>query len=81
MCLGEPAQGGAELLDVVAVHELVGVGVEEVCGRPQQHERDLVLAGDDADADAHRLERPSRDARIGADDDEHGLERRRCHVS
>jgi hypothetical protein len=69
----EPLEVVAELGDVVAVDQVVGVGVEQVDGGPAQHERHLVLAGDHADADPHRLERAVRGPRVGRDQHEDGL--------
>jgi hypothetical protein len=63
----------AELRDVVAVHQIVGVGVEQVDGGSAEHERDVVFAREDADPDAHGLERPMRRSRIGRDHHQDGL--------
>ena len=66
-------EGSAELGDVVAVDQVVGVGVEQMDGRPSQHERHVVLAGHHAHADAHGLERAARRSGIDADEHEDGL--------
>jgi len=65
----EPLEIGAELCDVVAVHEVVGVRVQQMHGGAGEHEGDVVLAGHDTDADAHGLEGAARRARILADED------------
>jgi hypothetical protein len=68
----ERLEVGTEPRGVVAVHELVGVLGQELDGRTPQHEDDLVLAGDDAQADAHGLVGPVGDARILGDHDDDG---------
>ena len=69
----EPLQVVAELGDVVAVDQIVRVGVQEMDARAGEHERHGVLAGHDADTDAHGLEGAPGTARIGGDEDENGL--------
>src|SRR5262249_55716371 len=69
----EPLEIAAELRHVVAIDEIVGVAVQQVDGRPRQHEGDVVFSGDDAHADAHRLERTPGRARVLGDEDEYGL--------
>jgi len=69
----QPLEVGAELRDVVAVHEVICVAVEQVDGRPRQHERHLVLPGHDADADSHGLERAAGCAPVLGDEDEDRL--------
>ena len=69
----ELLERGAELGDVVAVHEIVGVRVEQVGGGPAEHHRHLVLARHHAERDAHGLVGAVGHARILRDHHEHGL--------
>jgi len=69
----EPLEIGAELVDVVPVHEVVGVVVQQVDRRAREHDGDIVFAGDDAHRDAHGLEGPARRARVARDEDEDRL--------
>ena len=61
---------GAVLGDVITVHQLVGVLVEQVDGGAREHDVHIVLAGDDAERDAQRLVGPVGDARVFGDDDD-----------
>ena len=64
---------GAELGDVVAVHEVVGLLVEKVDSGAGQHDVEGGFARDDAERDTHGLVRAMGDTGIFGDQDEGGL--------
>ena len=69
----ELLEGGAELGDVVAVHQIVGVLVEKVHGGAGEHDAHGILARHHAQGDAHGFVGSVGDARVLGDDDENGL--------
>ena len=69
----ELLEGGAELGDVVAVHQVVRVLVQQVDGGAGQHDAHGILARDHAERDAHGLVGAVGDTRVFGDDDEDGL--------
>ena len=69
----ELLEGSAELGDIVAVHQIVGVLVQEVDRGTGEHDAHGILARHHPERDAHGLVRPVGDARILGDDDENGL--------
>ena len=71
----ELPQRRADLGDVVAVDELVGVLVEEVRARAGEHDADLVLSRHHPEGDAHRLVGAVGGAGVFRDEDEHRLSR------
>ena len=75
----ELLQRGAELGDVVAVHEVVGVLVEQVDRGAGEDDVHGGLAGHDTQRDAHGLVGAVGDARILRDQHEHGVAG--CHAS